>query len=154
MSYPPNTSSAPSPVRTTFRPDSRTTCASRYSGTGAVRSSGVSQCHRVWANASPIRCGVAQKLAVRRAQKGRHPFLVGSFVKGLLLEPYAKGVPDGRRVVRVDQGGHTRGVQTAAHVTADRHVRPQANANGIDEQVSSMQPQIVSTDSSNCSCRL
>src|SRR5436190_337724 len=45
MSYPPNISSAPSPVSITLQPLSRATLASRNSGAGAVRNTGVSACH-------------------------------------------------------------------------------------------------------------
>ncbi len=57
MLYPASSSSAPSPVSTTFMPASRTRPDSRYSGTGAVRSSGASQCHTTSASAPAISSG-------------------------------------------------------------------------------------------------
>ena len=50
MPYPANSSSAPSPVSTTFMPFSRTSSDSRKSGAGAVRSNGASQCQTISSN--------------------------------------------------------------------------------------------------------
>ncbi len=74
MPYPANSSSAPSPVRTTFIPSSCTSPERRNNGAGAVRSNGDSQCHttaprvsRISASPQTISwCSVPSRSAMRR----------------------------------------------------------------------------------------